>query len=81
MAIHKELTLQDVIDQVNSHTSKEFNELAAMTAKQFRIVEKRLDTVEGSLSRFESHFEDIKDHLVLIDNRIGTRPQFEFKGA
>lgn len=78
MAKHKELTLRDVIDQVNTHTTREFNDLAAMTAKQFGIIERRIDGME---TRFESHFEDIKDHLVTIDNKIGIRPQFEFSEA
>ena len=79
MAKKKELTLQNVIDQVNAHTTREFNELAAMTAKQFVLVEKRLDASEDTMQRFESHLEDIKHHLTLIDSRIGIRPAFEFE--
>jgi len=65
----------ETIEKINAHTDmkidRAFNELAAMTARHFRVLEKRMDTMD-------THFEDIKDHLVVIDQRIGVRPEFEF---
>lgn len=100
MTKHKELTLEDVIDnnnsninklvenadlniekvieRVNAHTSKEVEELAGITARQFSVIEKRIDKFED---RMDNRFDDVRTHLVRIDNHIGLKAKFEFSEA
>ncbi len=71
--------IDEVIEKINAHTSQKIDaaidELAGITARQFRSMEKHMD---AKFDRIDSQFEDVKDHLVIIDNRIGVRPTFEF---
>lgn len=68
--VNKELTLQDVINQVNAHTDIAIEELVLMTGQQFLDVRSDISNVNSRLDKVELRLDHVENRLDGIESEL-----------